>query len=70
MKSCNSYWELSNDMWHTTYTHVIRGDFQLLVIGSQIDTLIFNLSFGHNLCCKYSNGSYEPILDIYVLKDF
>jgi hypothetical protein len=26
--------------------------------------------FGHNLCFEYPNGSYEPILDIYVSKDF
>jgi hypothetical protein len=36
------------------------------VVNSQIDTLTFNLSFGHNLCCKYSNGSWKLILDIYV----
>ncbi len=34
-----------------------------------MDTLTLDLSFGHNLCCQYSNGSCEPILD-YVLKDF
>ncbi len=27
-------------------------------------------SFGHNLCFKYPNGSCEPILDIYVPRDF
>jgi hypothetical protein len=37
---------------------------------NQIDTLTFGLSFNHNLCCKYSNGSCEPILDIYVLRFF
>jgi hypothetical protein len=26
--------------------------------------------FCHNLCCKYLNGSCEPILDIYVSRDF
>jgi hypothetical protein len=30
--------------------------------------LIPNPSFGHNLCLKYPNGSYEPILDIYISK--
>jgi len=30
----------------------------------------FWLCFSHNLCCKYSNGSCKPILDIYVLKSF
>ncbi len=28
------------------------------------------LVFSHNLCCKYLNGSCEPILDIYVLRVF
>ncbi len=36
--------------------------------------LTFNLtpnpSFGHNLCFKYPNGSWDPILDIYVPKYF
>jgi hypothetical protein len=32
--------------------------------------LTFDLSFGHNLCFKYSNGSCESILDIYVLRYF
>jgi hypothetical protein len=35
-----------------------------------LDILTPNLSFGHNLWCKYSNGSYKPILDIYVLRTF
>ncbi len=40
------------------------------MVGSQIDTLIPDPFFGHNLCFKYSNESYKLILDIYVLKDF
>jgi len=36
------------------------------MVGNQIDNLILNPSFGHNLCFNYSNGSCEPILDIYV----
>jgi hypothetical protein len=51
-------------MWNTSYTHVIQGDFSFFVVGSQIGTLIPNLSSSHNLCYKYSNGSCEPILDI------
>jgi len=35
---------------------------------SQIDILTLDLSFGHNLCCKYSNEYFDPILDIYVFK--
>jgi len=36
------------------------------MVGSQIGTLIPDLSFGHKLCFKYPNGSCEIILDIYV----
>jgi len=38
------------------------------MVKNKINTLIINPSFNHNLCCKYSNGQCEPILDIYVLK--
>jgi hypothetical protein len=40
------------------------------VIGNPIGTLTPGLFFAHNLCCKYSNGSCETILDIYVLRNF
>jgi hypothetical protein len=63
-KSCNPCGELSNGMWHTTYTQGNRVDSWLLVVGSQIVNLTPGLSFGHNLCFKCPNGSYEPILDI------
>jgi hypothetical protein len=56
-------------MLHAICTHK-RVDSWLLVIGSQIVNLIPNLSFGHNLCFRCSNGRCEPILDIYVLRDF
>jgi hypothetical protein len=56
------------DMWHATCTHIIHGDSQFLMVGNQIDTLTRGLYFGHNLCCKYSNGSCEFILNIYILK--
>jgi hypothetical protein len=57
-------------MWHATCMQGNRGDSWLLMIGSQIDNLIPSLSFGHNLCFKCPNGSYEPILDIYVPRAF
>jgi hypothetical protein len=44
--------------------------FQLLMVESQIGNLTFSPSFGHNLCFKYSNGSCNPILDTYVLRNF
>jgi hypothetical protein len=57
-------------MWHVTYAQVNHGDSQLLMVKRQIDTLILDLSFDHNLCFKYSNDSYELILNIYVSKSF
>jgi hypothetical protein len=57
-------------MWHATCTYEIQNNFQLFVIGSQIDTLIPSPSFGHNLCFRYSNGSYKPNLNIYILRTF
>jgi hypothetical protein len=35
------------------------------VVGSQIGNLTPNLSFGHNLCFKYPNGSCEPMKLLY-----
>ncbi len=40
------------------------------MVGSQISNLTFDLSFGHNLCFKYSNETCKPILDIYILESF
>jgi hypothetical protein len=34
------------------------------MVGSQIGNLTPSLCFGHNLCFKCPNGSFEPILDI------
>jgi len=51
---------------HATCTQVNQGNSWLLMIGSQIDILTPGPSFDHNFCFKYSNGSCEPILDIYV----
>jgi hypothetical protein len=39
LKNYSLYQELSNDMWRATCTHVIKGDFILLVVGNQINTL-------------------------------
>jgi hypothetical protein len=57
-------------MWHATCTQVNKGDSQLLMVGSQIGNLTPDPFFGHNLCFKYLNGSYEPILNIYILRAF
>ncbi len=45
-------------------------DSRLLVVESQIVSLTPGLSFAHNLCFKCPNEQCEPILDIYVSRDF
>ncbi len=40
------------------------------MVGGQTANLTPNPSFGHNLCFKCPNGSCEPILNIYVPRDF
>jgi len=69
-KSCSFRWEVSNGMWHATWTQINQGNYWFLVVESQIANLTPDLSFGHNLCFKYSNESSEPILDIYVPRSF
>ncbi len=69
-KSCSPRSDLSNDMWHTTCMQINQGDSYLLMVEAQIGNLIFGFSFGHNLCFKYQNGSCEPILNIYIVRDF
>jgi hypothetical protein len=69
-QSCSSCRKLFNDIWHATCTQGNRGNSQLLVLESQTTNLTPNPSFGHNLCLKCSNGSYKPILDIYVSRSF
>jgi len=69
-QSCSPRRELSNGMFHVTFTQGNRDDSWLLVVESQIANLIFSLSFGHNLCFKCPNESCESILDIYVLRSF
>ncbi len=69
-KSFSHGWELSKVMWHATCTQGNRGNSRLLMVGNQIGNLTPGPSFGHNLCVKYSNGSCELILNIYVPKAF
>jgi hypothetical protein len=66
-QSCRSHRALSNGVLHTTCTHGGRVDSWHFVVGNQTASLIPDLSFCHNLCCKCPNGSCEPILDIYTL---
>ncbi len=58
-------WELSNGMFHVTYTWRNLIDSWLLMVGNQTDNLTPGLSFGHNLCLRCPNEQCEPILDIY-----
>jgi hypothetical protein len=67
-QSYNPHWNIFNNMWHITYTHIFQGNSWFLVVWSQIGSLTLNPSFGHNLCFKHSNGSCKPILDVYVSK--
>ncbi len=69
-QSCSLRWELFNGMLHITCTQGNRVDSRLLVFRSQTANLTSNLSFGHNLCFRCSNGSCEPTLDIYVPRAF
>jgi hypothetical protein len=55
-QSCSPHQKLSNDMWHASRTHVTQGDSQFLVVRNQINILIPNVFFSHNLCHTYSNG--------------
>jgi len=61
-QSCILCWNVSNDMWYAICMQVNQGDFQLLMVGSQIGIL----TFSYNLCFKHSNGTCEHILDICV----
>jgi hypothetical protein len=47
-----------------------RVDSWLLVVESQITNLTPSPFFGHNLCFKRPNESWEPILHIYVSRTF
>jgi hypothetical protein len=63
-QSCGPHQELSKTMFHATCTQLNRVDSKLLMVGTQIANLTPDPSFGHNLCFKCSNGSWEPILNI------
>jgi hypothetical protein len=63
-KSCNPCQDLSKGMWHVTWMQINQSNSWLLVVGSQIGSLIPRLFFGHDLCFKYSNGTCKLILNI------
>jgi len=68
--TCSPHWELFNDVSQVTYTQGNWGEPQLLMVKRQIGNLAPCLCFGHNLCLKCPNWSCEPILNIYVPRDF
>jgi hypothetical protein len=55
---------------HSTCTHRGQVDSRLLMVGSQIASLILDPSFDHKLCYKCPNGSCEAIFDIYTSRPF
>jgi hypothetical protein len=69
-QSCSSRRNVSNGMSYPPYNQVNRVDSHLFVVRSQTCSLTPGLSFGHNLCFKYSNEQYEPILNIYIPRAF
>jgi hypothetical protein len=69
-QSCSSRRELYNGMSRVVWRQVNRVDSRLFLVGSQIGSLTPSLSFGHNLCFKCPNEQCEPILDIYIPRDF
>jgi hypothetical protein len=69
-QTCSSHRELSNGVSQFTYTRRGWVNSWLLMVGSQIANLTPILSFCHNLCYKSSNGSCEPIFNIYALIAF
>jgi hypothetical protein len=69
-QSCNSLWDLSNAVSHSTCWHRIWVDFQLLVVGNQIGNLTPGPSFAHNFGCRCPKWSCKAILDIYTSRTF
>jgi hypothetical protein len=69
-QSYSPHQKIFNGMSHATCTQGNWVNSWLLVVGSQIANLIPDFFWGHNLCFKCSNGSCEPILDIYVSISF
>jgi hypothetical protein len=69
-QTCSSLQELFDNVSKSTCTHRDRVDSRLLVVGSQIISLTPGISFDHNLCCRYPNGSWKAIFDTYSSRPF
>jgi hypothetical protein len=68
--SCSPRRGLSNAMLHTQIGRQEEVDSRLLVVGSQIGSLIPDPSFAHNLGCRCPNCQCDGIFDIYVSRPF
>jgi hypothetical protein len=64
-QSCSSLWDLFNAMLHSTCWRRNWVDSWLLMVESQIGSLISGPSFAHTLGCICLNDSFEAILNIY-----
>jgi hypothetical protein len=69
-QSCSPRRDLSSDVSHSSIGCREEVDFRLLVVGSQIASLIPGPSFAHNLACRCPNGQCEAIFDIYASRPF
>jgi hypothetical protein len=69
-QSCSPCQEVSNSISHVIFTQGNQVDSWLLMVRNQIANLTLDPSFGHNLCFRCPNGSWELILDIYVPRTF
>jgi hypothetical protein len=69
-QSCSPHQDLSNGMSHVICSQVNHFDSRLFLVGSQTGSLTPGPSFGHNFCFRCLNEQCEPILDIYIPKDF
>jgi hypothetical protein len=69
-ESYSSRQELSNVVLHSRCRRWEEVDSWLLVVRSQIASLIPSPSFAHNLGCRCSNGQCEASLDIYTSRPF
>jgi hypothetical protein len=69
-QSCNPCRKISNSMLYVACTPGNQLNSWLLLVRSQIVSLIPGLSFNHNLYFRCPNGSCKPILNIYILISF
>ncbi len=69
-QSCSFCQELFNAMSHSLRRRREKVDSQLLVVGSQTNSLTPGLSFAHNLGYRCPNGPCEAILGIYTSRPF